>query len=206
MNKIATIVEVTSSDAFRRMASVIEQEIREVYLENDAPWVVCFSGGKDSTALLQLLFHALSRLPKEKITKELHVISNDTLVENPFIVKHIANQVQRIKECGKTQLYSHKPELFCVEIVRPQILDSFWVNLIGKGYPSPNRWFRWCTERLKIKPTSDYIQNTLKRHRQVIIVLGTRKAESGNRAASMKNYNGDGRLRRHTLPNALAGC
>jgi len=87
--------------------------------------------------------------------------------------------------------------------VTPKLEDTFWVNLIGKGYPSPNRWFRWCTERLKINPTSNYILKTVNRSGQAIIVLGTRKAESANRAASMNSYDSGHRLRKHTLLNAF---
>jgi len=87
--------------------------------------------------------------------------------------------------------------------VEPKLEDRFWANLIGKGYPSPNRWFRWCTRRLKIKPTSDYILSTVSQYGHAIIVLGTRKAESANRAAAMKNYDSGQCLRKHTLPNAF---
>ena len=40
-------------------------------------------------------------------------------------------------------------------LVFPKLNDTFWVNLIGRGYPSPNTQFRWCTDRLKIHPVSD---------------------------------------------------
>jgi len=105
--------------------------------------------------------------------------------------------------CGQGKLYKHNPSLFSVEKVQPEMRDRFWVNLIGKGYPAPNRWFRWCTERLKINPTSKYIHDSLEKHEKVIIVLGTRKAESANRAVSMRNYGSSGRFRNHTSPNAL---
>jgi len=181
----------------------ILSEIQELYLADNIPWVIGFSGGKDSTTVLQMVFYALSALPQRKLSKEIHVLSNDTLVENPAIGKYVNEQLRKIKTAGKTELFKHKPELFNVVRVIPKLEDTFWVNLIGKGYPSPNRWFRWCTERLKINPTSNYILKTLNKHRHVIIILGTRKAESANRAASMNNYNNGERLRKHTLPNAF---
>jgi putative sulfurtransferase DndC len=104
-----------------------------------------------------------------------------------------------IEEAGKKRLFWHQPELFHVATVTPTIDDSFWVNLIGKGYPSPNRWFRWCTERLKINPTSRYIKETVGSRGETIIVLGTRKAESSNRAAAMNNHDSGGNLRKHDL-------
>jgi len=180
----------------------IIHEIQSQYLEDSLPWIVGFSGGKDSTAVLQLIFYALSELNPSELKKEVHVLSNDTLVENPNVVRFLDSQLQRIEEAGK-KLFFHNPNLFRVAKVTPKLEDTFWLNLIGKGYPSPNRWFRWCTERMKINPTSSYILNTVNKHGKAIIVLGTRKAESGNRAASMKQYEIPGvRLRKHTLPNA----
>jgi len=150
-----------------------------------------------------MVFYALSALPKEKLSKEVHVLFNDTLVENPAIIEYVDEQLEKIETAGKTELFQSNPELFNVVKVIPKLEDTFWVNLIGKGYPSPNRWFRWCTERMKINPTSNYILNTVNKNGQAIIVLGSRRAESGNRAASMNNYNSGNRLRKHTLSNAF---
>ncbi len=129
------------------------------------------------------------------------MLCNDTLVENPSIVRHVDEQLARIREWGKQSLYRHNPDLFHVMKVEPTIEDRFWVNLVGKGYPSPNRWFRWCTKRLKIRPTNQYIADAVITRGETIIVLGTRKAESANRANSMKTYDNGGRLRNHILPN-----
>jgi len=181
----------------------ILSDIQDLYLADTIPWVIGFSGGKDSTTVLQMVFYALSALPKEKLSKEIHVLSNDTLVENPAIVKHVNEHLKKIEAVGKTELFGHNPELFSVVRVTPKLEDTFWVNLIGKGYPSPNHWFRWCTERMKIAPTSNYILNTVSKHGRAIIVLGTRKAESANRAAAMNRYDNGERLRKHTLPNAF---
>lgn len=181
----------------------ILSDIQDLYLSDNIPWVIGFSGGKDSTTVLQMVFYALSALPKIKLSKEIHVISNDTLVENPAILKHVNEHLKKIETVGKTELFKHKPELFNVVRVTPKLEDTFWVNLIGKGYPSPNHWFRWCTERMKIAPTSNYILNTVNKHGRAIIVLGTRKAESASRAAVMNNYDNGERLRKHTLPNAF---
>ncbi len=180
------------------------QEIQEQYCEDGLPWVIGFSGGKDSTAVLQLVFAAIEGLPIEKRIKEIHVLSNDTLVENPKVIEYLDRQLGLIRDAGKNQLFAHNPSLFHVIKTVPKLEDTFWLNLIGKGYPSPNRWFRWCTERMKINPTSDYILKTVNKHGKAIILLGTRKDESANRAASMKQYELDGvRLRKHSLPNAF---
>ena len=44
--------------------------VKEVYLADDRPWVIGFSGGKDSTALVQIVFQALSELPPNQLNKK----------------------------------------------------------------------------------------------------------------------------------------
>src|ERR1035437_345048 len=172
-------------------------EIKEQYLADDTPWIVGFSGGKDSTTLLQLVFFALLELLDEgkPLHKELHVLCNDTLVENPAVVRWIDDTLDKIRAAGEGYGFPIK-----VVKVTPVLADTFWINLIGKGYPSPNRFFRWCTERMKINPTNKYIKDTLGENGEAIILLGTRKAESTNRKASMARYERKNqRLRKHSL-------
>ncbi|MDI9311210.1 MAG: DNA phosphorothioation system sulfurtransferase DndC [Limnohabitans sp.] len=181
-------------------------EIQDQFTNDDTPWVIGYSGGKDSTAVLQLVLYALLKLPKEKLNKELHVLSNDTLVENPTIVNYINEQLTLIENAGKRKLYSHNPDFFQVKKVVPKIEDRFWINLIGKGYPAPNRWFRWCTQRMKINPTNDYILEQVSKHGKAVVVLGSRKAESNNRAKSLEKYDLESiagqKFKKHTLPNS----
>jgi DNA sulfur modification protein DndC len=173
-------------------------EIKEQYLADSTPWIVGFSGGKDSTTLLQLTFYALLELQKEGVGlhKEIHVLCNDTLVENPAVVRWIDDTLDKIRAAGEGYGFPIK-----VVKVTPVLGDTFWINLIGKGYPSPNRFFRWCTERMKINPTNKYIKDTLGENGEAIILLGTRKAESTNRKASMMRHERRySRLRKHQLP------
>jgi DNA sulfur modification protein DndC len=142
---------------------LITKEIQDQFTADNTPWVIGYSGGKDSTAVLQLVLYALWKLPKEKLTKEVHVLSSDTLVENPAIVSYIDLQLAQIKAVTRRKLFLHNEALFQVEKVVPKIEDRFWINLVGKGYPAPNRWFRWCTQRLKINPTNDYILQQVSR-------------------------------------------
>ena len=72
----------------------------------------------------------------------------------------------------------------------PEVEDSFWVNLIGKGYPAPRKKFRWCTERLKIRPSNKFIRDVVRQNGEAILVLGTRKAESQRRAITMSEARG----------------
>ena len=178
----------------------LEREILDQYFEKDGnrPWIVGFSGGKDSTMLLQTVWYALLSIKKEDRKRPVHVICNNTLVENPQVLKYVEKVLKQIEKAAVKQ------ELpITVNQTTPRLEDSFWVNLIGKGYPAPNNLFRWCTERLKISPTSRFIQEKINEEGEVIILLGTRSDESSNRAKSLKKHEVKGsRLRRHTFPKA----
>ena len=63
------------------------ETVRNLYLADDIPWVIGYSGGKDSTATVQLVWLALRQLPKSQLHKAVHVINTDTLVESPVIAK-----------------------------------------------------------------------------------------------------------------------
>jgi DNA sulfur modification protein DndC len=159
------------------------KQTQELYLSDEIPWVVGYSGGKDSTAALQLIWYALSELPKEKRTKFVYVISTDTLVENPIVALWVEKSLEAMKKAAVDQELPLTPHRLV-----PEVHDRFWVNLIGRGYPAPRPKFRWCTHRLKINPSNYFINNVIRQTGQVILVLGTRKAESTARAANMKKH------------------
>jgi DNA sulfur modification protein DndC len=178
----------------------IIEEIKEQYLEEDnRPWIVGFSGGKDSTTLLQLVWYAIRSLPEYlNHSRKVYVVCNNTLVENPKILEYTYKVLDRIQKAASEQSLP----IFVVRTT-PVLEDTFWVNLIGRGYPAPNNVFRWCTERLKINPTTKFILEKTNTEGEVIILLGTRKAESSRRSQSMKRYEVKGqRLRKHVLPSA----
>lgn len=159
------------------------KEIQEVYLSDNRPWVIGYSGGKDSTTALQLIWYALLELPEEKRTKPVFVISSDTLVETPVIVDYINNTLEKI---NKKAVEAHMP---CQAVkLTPRISDSFWVNLIGKGYPAPSIQFRWCTERLKIRTADRFILEKVTKFGEVVMILGVRKGESATRDQVMNLY------------------
>ncbi len=180
----------------------IESEIRDQFLmdDNNRPWIIGFSGGKDSTMLLQLVWNALKPIdPMFKNMRQIYVVCNNTLVENPKILEFTERTLNAI------QIAAVKDGLnILVERTTPKLEDTFWLNLIGRGYPAPNSLFRWCTERLKINPTTKFILEKINEAGEAIILLGTRSDESSNRANSIKKHGIFGqRLRKHVLPNAF---
>lgn len=167
----------------RKSIEGLTAEIRELYVADDVPWIIGYSGGKDSTATLQLIWIALKELPPEQRTKTVHVISTDTLVENPVVAAWVTRSLDAMKHAAEQQNLPFEPHR-----LTPTVEDSFWVNLIGRGYPAPRNKFRWCTNRLKIKPSNSFINGVVKASGEAILVLGTRKAESSKRAATMTKH------------------
>lgn len=157
--------------------------VRNLYLADDIPWVIGYSGGKDSTATLQLVWLSLEGLSEELRTKTVHIINTDTMVESPIISKWVKKSFKIMEETSREK---HLP--FITHRLTPDINNTFWVNLIGRGYPFPRQKYRWCTDRLKIKPVNDFIKNKIAEHGEIILVIGTRKAESSRRARTMAYY------------------
>jgi DNA sulfur modification protein DndC len=188
-----------------RILSVVE-ELIEQYQEEDRytrPWIIGFSGGKDSTVLLTLVWIALLKIREkypsgDTLKRHIYVVCNDTMVENPVIEEYVNTVLLSIRKAATKQ---NLP--ITVKITRPQIEDTFWFCVIGKGYPVPNNSFRFCTEKMKIKPTSTFITNQVATDGEAIILIGTRSEESQQRARSIKKHDIKGqRLSKHPLnPN-----
>ena len=175
-------------------------DTQRVYLSDKRPWVIGYSGGKDSSAVMALVYLALLGLEPEKRHKPIFVVASDTLVETPIVVNHVNNSLEAIERGAKRDglpITSHK--------VVPKTTETFWVNLLGKGYPAPTRSFRWCTERMKIDPVSTFITEKVSQYDEVIVVLGSRSQESATRAQVIAKHKIDGSvLAKHTtLSNAF---
>ncbi|NCR40293.1 MAG: DNA phosphorothioation system sulfurtransferase DndC [Microcystis aeruginosa W13-11] len=162
---------------------IITKEIQNLYLSNSIPFVIGYSGGKDSSAVVQLIWNAIGKLSIEERHKKIYVMTTDTQVENPLVSTWVKQSLARMKNEAKMQQMPVEPYL-----LRPEIKDTFWTCLIGKGYPAPRHGFRWCTERLKITPTNHFIRQQIRENGEVILMLGTRKAESNKRASTMNKY------------------
>ena len=170
--------------------------IQSLYKEDYIPWVIGYSGGKDSTATVQLVWTALSQLPEEERRKNVYVISSDTLVESPVVAAWLTQSLRKMEKAAKE---SKLP--ISVHQLIPEIDNTFWVNVIGRGYPYPRRNMRWCTDRLKIQPTNKFVEDVISKAGEAIMVLGTRKAESAARRQRMESYE-QKRIRDHLSPSS----
>ena len=155
--------------------------------KSDRPWIIGFSGGKDSTVLLTLVWFALQKIRNEfnppfQLKRPVYVVCNDTMVENPIIENYVDDVLSKISEAARDQ---NLPII--VQKTTPQLDETFWINVIGKGYPVPNNAFRWCTDKLKIRPTSNFLLEQIDKKGEAIVLLGTRYDESQNREKQCGN-------------------
>lgn len=167
----------------KELVAKMQGTVQNLYLADEIPWVIGYSGGKDSTAALQLVWLSIKELPEEQRHKTIHIINTDTMVESPVVAKWAQDSLKRMDQAADEQKLP-----FVTHRLTPKTDNTFWVNLIGRGYPFPRKRFRWCTDRLKIRPVNDFIKSCIAEHGEIILVLGTRKAESANRAKTMAHY------------------
>lgn len=140
--------------------------------------LVSFSGGKDSTTVLQLVLSAL-----KNTDGKLYIVTADTLMEIPYFQAYVDAVRHRIAE------YIERVGLNAeIVTVTPAIKDSFWVSVLGKGYPAAHMGFRWCTGVLKIDPITRFTREITKDKRFSVFV-GVRSAESVLRAKIYKKKN-----------------
>ena len=181
----------------------IISDIKAEYLSvsQSYPWIIGFSGGKDSTLVAHAVIEALLAISPSQRLRHVHMVSNDTLVESPMVIAHLVKVQKLITDAADSLRLP-----ITVVTTRPDLEQSFWALLIGKGYPSPNQTMRWCTDRLKIQPTSRYILENVSKHGAAIVLLGVRKDESNSRMKSIDKFQNlkDSNLTPHSsLPGAF---
>jgi DNA sulfur modification protein DndC len=152
--------------------------IRQEYLSSSDPWFMGYSGGKDSSALLKLLFLALQGLPRT--SKPVTVIYCDTGVEIPFVRSHVVNTLAGVE---REATANHVP--LSVEVASPHVSDRYFVKVIGRGYPPPSNKFRWCTDRLRVKPVAQVLSRA---GQASTVLLGVRYGESVERDRTIKRH------------------
>ena len=143
------------------------------------PWVVSFSGGKDSTLLLHLIVDFICK--NGESPPIIYLLYNDTLAEIPVIetwAKRVIHDVTHfLKKIGVKAIPI---------ITYPDATETYYWRTVIRGYPAPTFKFRWCVELLKISPTKRTITELVRKHGNVIIFTGVRDDESPYRANKIK--------------------
>ena len=109
---------------YREVIDSLTEEICDLYKSDDIPWIVGYSGGKDSTATLQLVWNAIAKLPAVDRKKEVHVISTDTLVENPIVASWVTKSLNTMSAAATSAdmpILTHRPA--------PNVGKSYWPRL-----------------------------------------------------------------------------
>jgi DNA sulfur modification protein DndC len=70
--------------------------LKNNFLADGRPWVVAYSGGKDSTLVLQLVYEMLLTLQPSEL-KPVYIIASDTRVEVPTIEAYVAERLETLK-------------------------------------------------------------------------------------------------------------
>ncbi len=174
---------------FQVFEDIIE-EMTYVYRHDNRPWLIGYSGGKDSSMLVSLVVEMVMRLPENQRTKKIFIVTSDTGVENPIVKNYMHSSSAKINEFSEKFNANIK-----ADIIYPDIAQSFWSLVIGLGYPTPEPpGFRWCTERLKILPMNRYTNSIIDEYGEVVLLLGVRKAESMTRKRSITSREIEGKL------------
>ena len=144
-------------EKFQEFEDIIN-EIMVVYKHDNRPWLIGYSGGKDSTLLVTLVYEAVQRLKPKERTKKIFVVTSDTMVENPIVGRYMNNSSRAINKCSESENLNIE-----ATVIHPELDKTFWSLVIGLGYPTPEApGFRWCTERLKIHPMNNFVYNKIK--------------------------------------------
>lgn len=182
-------IHADSSDTFAsdsiatKLAAVREVMMAEYRKNHSDPWIVAYSGGKDSTLLSQLVWETLLSLKPEERRRKVYIVANDTLVESPLVIDHLKKSINSISKAAKKMGLP-----IFTQVTQPCIDQTFWVNVIGRGYIPPTRNFRWCTDRMKIQPTNRLIKELHMQYKHTILLVGTRLSESQNRRRTMQKH------------------
>lgn len=155
-------------------------QISDLIWTLDVPITIGFSGGKDSSAVLKILWACAVNLKTE--CPALSVIYCDTEVENPVIDAHVKNTLSKIQNEAK-----HAGIALSCSVIRPAVHQSFFVRIIGRGYPTPTNSFRWCTKDIRIRPFQAYLA---KSSSPPLVAIGTRYGESAQRDRSLRKHAG----------------
>ncbi|MDA8055071.1 MAG: phosphoadenosine phosphosulfate reductase family protein [Thermoplasmatales archaeon] len=142
-------------------------DILEKLYEKNRRWIITYSGGKDSTALVVLSLYMKQLHPDI----DLNITYSDTMMEIP--------QMSSVAYSFLDGIEKHHPA--SVKIVKPDIEDTYWVRMIGRGYPPPGPRFRWCTPKIKIKPSRKLHNDS------GLFITGMRLGESQQRDIRLKN-------------------
>jgi DNA sulfur modification protein DndC len=170
---------IISKDSKKKIEQ-IKSEIENSYYDDQIPWAITYSGGKDSTMTVQIVLETIVKNMKSP-KKKIYILYADTRVEPPPVINNARILLEKIKNWAKKKDLPIK-----TKILYPELKDSFFILMLGKGYLPPTRYFRWCTEKLKVRPIKKFTRDLIKKYGSCVVLLGLRLKESTNRDKGLK--------------------
>ena len=142
-------------------------------------WVVGFSGGKDSSVLLDLVLRFLgggcpgaSGCPSKVL-----VVYSDTLLEPPPLRGFARSVLEAVAGLGLGGVEAR--------VVEPAVGEDLVAMVLVRGYPAPSARFRWCTDRWKTGPARRLLRSVVggSAGEGVAVLSAARAEEAAHRAA-----------------------
>src|SRR5882757_4366132 len=171
-NPLSASCDKCQAPLLRRLKERVSFIAQTVAEEPGGNWLLGYSGGKDSSALLKLMYSALRDLRPHKPL--LSVVYCDTGVEIPVMRDHVRKTLRGLRQEAQNDGLNIR-----IKIAQPILSDRYFVKVIGRGYPPPTNKFRWCTDRLRILPIQNFLKAT--GSAAATVVIGTRLGESVSR-------------------------
>ncbi len=167
-----------------------------LYLYDKRPISIVYSGGKDSTVALDITLKALLLIKEiygvQRLQKKSFVLFSDTLMELDPVINGIYESLDNVRMfCNKHNLNVQ------VEQVSPELKNTFWSLVLGKGYILPNQKNRYCSERLKVMPQQKEIEKILSSYEGFIAITGQRADESKDRKERLEVHTIEGSFKSH---------
>jgi len=131
------------------------------------PWFAAFSGGKDSTVVLDLSYRF-----GWNARAELAVLHNEELLKPPPVFKWVYGVLSEVAKKG-VRVFVTVPK------------DDYLTAVFERRYSPPGPAFMWCTARIKERPTARLAE--MLSWRKHALLTGVRMAESPHRAAHIKS-------------------
>ncbi|RCW44241.1 phosphoadenosine phosphosulfate reductase family protein [Paenibacillus prosopidis] len=167
----------------KKMESIAEI-LKSYTQDNEGPWQVAYSGGKDSTVTLALVIRALLMLKPEQRNRTVYITSAQTHLD-------LTTDPTKQREFEKIQALVDKHNLpVVIKEVEAKPSSSFVYCVLGLGYPLPRNDSRerWCTHKIKKEPQAKY----MKELNPSLVVIGVRNSESASRERKIKELLSEG--------------
>ena len=105
-------------------------EIKYVYQSDNRPWIIGYSGGKDSTTVVELVYEMLMSMPPEQRTKNVYIVSSDTLIENPLIKIYLNRKLLQEHSSQKCLHRRQQSAIFPSRTDRYILMSQWRMNII----------------------------------------------------------------------------